>query len=107
MNRNAPLSLSNSHKQKQVVVKWAETDLHADTQIISHQRLRGACPCAKCRAARIQGKITLIDADVELIAINPMGYGLQMVFSDGHDRGIYPWGYLRELDTRVRGYDDK
>lgn len=93
MNHTAPLSLSNSSKKKQVLVKWSE----ADIQTLSHQRLRGACPCAKCRAARIQGKISLVDADVELIAMNPMGYGLQMVFSDGHDRGIYPWSYLHEL----------
>lgn len=95
MNQAAPLSLSNSKKNKQVVVKWSDTDI----KILSHQRLRGACPCAKCRAARIQGKISLVDADVELIAMNPMGYGLQMVFSDGHDRGIYPWSYLQELGT--------
>ncbi|HEY8941957.1 MAG TPA: gamma-butyrobetaine hydroxylase-like domain-containing protein [Cellvibrio sp.] len=95
MNQAAPLSLSNSKKNKQVVVKWSD----ADIKILSHQRLRGACPCAKCRAACIQGKISLVDADVELIAMNRMGYGLQMVFSDGHDRGIYPWSYLQELGT--------
>lgn len=93
MNHAAPLSLKNSNNDKQVVVQWSATE----TQVLSHQRLRGACPCAKCRAARIQGRIALVDADVELIAMNPMGYGLQMVFSDGHDRGIYPWIYLREL----------
>nr|WP_234825174.1 gamma-butyrobetaine hydroxylase-like domain-containing protein [Cupriavidus necator] len=26
-----------------------------------------------------------------------MGYGVQIVFSDGHDRGIYPWRYLQAL----------
>ncbi|MDA3875695.1 MAG: gamma-butyrobetaine hydroxylase-like domain-containing protein [Halothiobacillus sp.] len=25
------------------------------------------------------------------------GYGVQIIFQDGHDRGIYPWAYLREL----------
>lgn len=93
MHNNAPLSLSNSLSLQQVVVTWPNNDV----QIISHQHLRGACPCAKCRAARIQGRIALVDVDVKLIAMNPMGYGLQMVFSDGHDRGIYPWIYLYEL----------
>lgn len=95
MNQSAPLSLSNSQKNKQVIVKWSTSN----TQTFTHQQLRGACPCAKCRAARIQGKISLIDADVKLVAMNPMGYGLQMVFSDGHDRGIYPWSYLHELSA--------
>ncbi len=93
MHHAAPLSLSNSKKLQQVVVTWSNNEV----QIISHQHLRGACPCAKCRAARIQGQITLVDIDVKLMAMNPMGYGLQMVFSDGHDRGIYPWSYLYEL----------
>lgn len=93
MNYAAPLSIKNLHSDKQVIVQWSATE----TQVLSHQRLRGACPCAKCRAARIQGLISLVNADVELVAMNPMGYGLQMAFSDGHDRGIYPWIYLRDL----------
>lgn len=93
MQHTAPLSLRNSQVAQHLIVIWSSNE----AKTISHQRLRGACPCAKCRAARIQGKITLVDADVKLIAMNSMGYGLQLVFSDGHDRGIYPWSYLREL----------
>lgn len=93
MQHTAPLAMNNSQTLQQVTVKWSDDDI----QTISHHRLRGSCPCARCRAARIQGRISLVDTDVRLIAINPMGYGLQMVFSDGHDRGIYPWCYLREL----------
>ncbi|WP_130911983.1 gamma-butyrobetaine hydroxylase-like domain-containing protein, partial [Pseudomonas sp. Sample_9] len=26
-------------------------------------------------------------------------YGVQLVFSDGHQRGIYPWAYLAQLDS--------
>ena len=37
-------------------------------------------------------------AQTALTQINPIGeMGVQLVFSDGHDRGIYPWPYLHEL----------
>ncbi|VVQ11755.1 hypothetical protein PS938_03710 [Pseudomonas fluorescens] len=29
--------------------------------------------------------------------VSRQGYGLQLVFSDGHERGIYPWAYLAQL----------
>ena len=95
MSQLAPLSLNNSQAQQQLVVKWPDKG----TQTLSHQQLRGACPCAKCRAARITGKISLVDEDVKLVALNSMGYGIQMVFSDGHDRGIFPWAYLHGLES--------
>lgn len=93
MNQAAPLALSNSQKSKELMIRWADNDV----QVFTHQGLRGACPCAKCRAARIQGLLSLVNEDVELVAINPMGYGVQLVFSDGHDRGIFPWSYFRDL----------
>ena len=98
MNHAAPLTLSNSPKSKELVIRWSEDDV----QVFTHQRLRGACPCAKCRAARIQGLVSLVNEDVEILAINPMGYGVQLVFSDGHDRGIYPWSYFRDLSESSR-----
>lgn len=94
MNHAAPASLVNSRNNKYLQVQWS----HNDICIFSHQRLRGACPCAKCRAARIHGHISLVNDNVEIVEINSMGYGIQLVFSDGHDRGIYPWGYLKELE---------
>lgn len=37
---------------------------------------------------------------VNIDAINPVGnYAIQLVFSDGHDTGIYSWDYLYELGT--------
>jgi DUF971 family protein len=35
---------------------------------------------------------------VTIQSLSPMGqYGLNIGFSDGHGRGIYPWSYLDEL----------
>src|SRR5574341_1984847 len=36
--------------------------------------------------------------EVEIVALEPVGnYGVQPTFSDGHNSGIYSWGYLYRL----------
>ena len=36
--------------------------------------------------------------DVEITAIEPVGnYAVKLVFSDGHDTGLYSWDYLYSL----------
>jgi DUF971 family protein len=36
--------------------------------------------------------------DVQITAVQPVGhYAVRLVFDDGHDTGLYRWGYLREL----------
>lgn len=36
--------------------------------------------------------------DVNITAIDPVGaYAVKLVFSDGHDTGLYSWDYLHEL----------
>ena len=43
--------------------------------------------------------------NVNITAINPVGnYAVQLVFSDGHDSGIYSWKYLRELCEQRDAY---
>jgi DUF971 family protein len=38
---------------------------------------------------------------VEIRAVEPVGvYAVKLVFSDGHDTGIYSWDYLRELGVK-------
>ena len=39
--------------------------------------------------------------DVQITEIQPVGhYAVQPRFSDGHESGIFTWGYLHELGTR-------
>jgi DUF971 family protein len=36
--------------------------------------------------------------DVQITAIEPVGtYAVKLVFSDGHDTGLYSWDYLYEI----------
>lgn len=69
-----------------------------ETIKLSHFLLRVRCACADCKAAELQGKERSIDPRVWITAAQPVGsYALQLNFSDGHERGIYPWEYLEAL----------
>ena len=77
---------------------WGQTGRPGNPGTIRRpDRLRGACPCSQCRAAKLRGGIAVVREDVRVERIEVQGYGVQLVFSDGHERGIYPWAYLRDL----------
>ena len=63
--------------------------------------LRTHCRCSQCRQAALRGTaVNAVSAvlPVTLVDASPVGsYGVQLHFSDGHDRGIYPWEYLHAL----------
>src|SRR5262245_9245203 len=62
------------------------------------ERLRAACRCAWCTRARIDGSFAASFDDVAIERLAPIGgYAINVHFTDGHARGIYPWTYLREL----------
>ena len=75
-------------------LRWAddrETTLSALT-------LRKACRCAACTHLRRNGAVPQADPGIALRQVAEVGVvGLQLVFSDGHRRGIFPWEYLRQL----------
>ena len=95
---NAPQAIRNLRGAGQLVLQWEDGE-----HCLSHTRLRGACPCSQCRAARLSGAISLVRDDVRVVQIESQGYGVQLVFSDGHERGIYPWAYLRDLGSQLSG----
>jgi len=68
------------------------------TQRFTHAALRRACPCAVCRRVRLSGSLVQASEDLSLLELHSMGYGVQLVFSDGHAQGIFPWPYLEQLD---------
>jgi prepilin-type processing-associated H-X9-DG protein len=62
------------------------------------ENLRGACRCAWCTRARIDGNLAAPINAVAIDRLMPIGdYAINIAFSDGHARGIYPWPYLRLL----------
>ena len=67
------------------------------------ERLRAACRCAWCTRARIDGTFAASFDGVTIERLAPVGgYAINVSFTDGHARGIYPWSYLHKL---ARGPD--
>jgi len=88
-----PVAIGNSRSKQQLRLGWPD----GREQLLGHAELRRQCPCSQCRAFRLRGMTPTVDERVSVVELNPQGYGLQLVFSDGHERGIYPWDYLSSL----------
>jgi DUF971 family protein len=68
------------------------------TDALTYAVLRARCMCSQCRRMR-QGRqqVEIVDG-ITVVEARPCGSNaVQLVFSDGHDRGIFPFAYLREL----------
>jgi DUF971 family protein len=93
----SPVAVGNSQSKQQLRLSWPD----GREQRLDHVELRRQCPCSQCRASRLQGLTVKIDERIRVIELNPQGYGLQLIFSDGHERGIYPWPYLAQLAGEI------
>ena len=65
----------------------------------AYATLRQRCPCAECKSAALRSGAPIgVDNKIKIVNVLPVGqYALQLVFDDGHNRGIYPFAYFREL----------
>lgn len=94
----------------------APTRIHADTQrgrlelawpdgrqvVMPYPWLRSECRCAACvdewTGRRILDPATIPD-DIVIKGIEPVGnYAIKIVWSDGHDTGLFTWKRLAELE---------
>jgi DUF971 family protein len=89
----SPLAIGNSRDKGQLRLDWPD----GREQRLDHAELRRRCPCSQCRAFRLRGLAVQVDPRVRVVGVNAQGYGVQLVFSDGHERGIFPWAYLAGL----------
>ena len=64
--------------------------------------LRVYSPSAEVRGHWGQGaKLQLDKQDVNINEIQPIGaYAIKISFDDGHDSGLYDWGYLYDLGKK-------
>lgn len=66
--------------------------------------LRGVCPCAVCvdemTGERILDPATIPD-DLTVKDMHLVGnYAVKIVWSDGHDTGLFTWQHLRNLEIK-------
>lgn len=65
---------------------------------LTASNLRDGCQSAGSKRLDIQGLSVPAPDDTCIADIATIGrYALNIAFDDGHDRGIYPWEYLRAL----------
>ena len=90
----APVELRVATPGTALAILWAD----GSSVRLAAAVLRQACRCASCTAARATGKPVEAAANIAIAAVQPIGgYAVNIAFSDGHARGIYPWGFLREI----------
>jgi len=99
-----PLELKQ-HDQRTLHIKWNDQTFRKYATF----DLRFNCSCAHCKE-EFTGKRILdpktIPADIYPKNILPVGrYALQMVWSDGHDTGIYTFENLYKLGCEIEGKD--
>ncbi|WP_043239239.1 DUF971 domain-containing protein [Stutzerimonas azotifigens] len=94
----APKEIRLRRARRTLELTWPD-GLHSEVSCLA---LRKACACSNCQLAQQRGALTLIDAEVGIDRLELSGVsGLQLYFSDGHFRGLYPWGYLRDISERL------
>ncbi len=93
---------------EQLQIQWSD----GQARRYQFSELRRKCPCATCRerrqaeAKRQPGQLTVLSADearpARVTAMKPVGnYAYSIVFSDGHDSGIFTFEFLLELGEPV------
>ena len=86
--------MRNDLDERELELAWSD----GSAARLPHRMLRARCPCAECRQRRRGENPVQTDRGVVLIAIEPYGpNAVQLKFSDGHARGLFPFEYLREL----------
>jgi DUF971 family protein len=72
--------------------------------VLSCEFLRVYSPSAEVRGhGHGQEVLQIGKEDVNISAIHPVGnYAVKLVFTDGHDTGLYSWDYLYDL---ARNYE--
>ncbi|HEY0329402.1 MAG TPA: gamma-butyrobetaine hydroxylase-like domain-containing protein [Rhodopseudomonas sp.] len=90
----APTAIAVSERLDRLELTMAQGERLA----LPAPRLRANCKCAHCLRARIDGVFPATFDGIAITSVTPVGaYAVNIGFSDGHARGIYPWAYLLQL----------
>ncbi len=97
--RTTPLRFDYDNGGRALVIEWAD----GETLPVPFDIMRLSCPCAVCSGemgsgGRFSSDPDLHEGEDELADISLVGaYGLNAVWADGHNTGIYTFERLRGL----------
>ncbi|MBV8522068.1 MAG: DUF971 domain-containing protein [Acetobacteraceae bacterium] len=94
-----PIKLRLQNGGRAFAIEWEDGSM----SLLTAGVLRANCRSARALRDRLDGCATEPAPDIAIVAVEPIGaYAVNLAFSDGQARGIYPWTYLRELAALER-----
>ena len=95
MSYYPPQKIRLKQDMRELEIVWQNGDIAR----VSGDDLRRYCACSSCRARHLLG-VRLVTESGEVTRVNLVGStALQVVFADGHDRGVFPWPYVNAIAT--------
>ena len=104
LNPNSPIPTEIKLHQQSKVMEVAFND---DSRFnLAYEYFRVFSPSAEVRGPGPGQEVLQVGKkNIEIKAIEPVGqYAVVLVFSDGHDSGIYSWDYLYDLGAKQEFY---
>lgn len=82
-----------------LTIEWQSGERYA----LDAKQLWRNCPSAHARRRRMDYPDLKPTGDLRIVSVTPIGlYAINIAFSDGHARGIYPWSLLRKFTTEPK-----
>jgi DUF971 family protein len=104
-----PVRLRFSRAEKRLALELED----GETLEVPYELLRVESPSAEVQGHGVSGR-TLVTGkrEVQVERAERVGsYAVRLVFSDGHDTGLFTWDYLvalaREKDARMAQYEER
>jgi len=90
-------SLAASEDCQHLTVTWES----GETSQLSAALLRKEAKDAWSIRERLDHGEVTVAPGITITGLTQFGFGVNVHFSDGHDKAIYPFPYLRELSDRL------
>ncbi len=90
-----PVEIRLKKDRRTLVVAFDDGAVHD----VPAELLRVLSPSAEVQGHSPEQRVTVGgQRDVTIVAVDPIGnYAVKLTFDDGHNTGIFTWGYLRKL----------
>ena len=89
-----PIDIVHHTNTRSLVITWEDSSRSEYTA----SYLRGWCPCAECQGHSNLVRYHPTSDNVSIAEMWEVGaYAVGLKFSDGHDKGIFRWTWLRDI----------